>query len=45
VDYSVDKELVAWSEPEGCGQQLYVQVEASDEQCGLGVRPGISALQ
>ena len=26
-----DRELVGWLQPEGCGQWLYVQVEASDK--------------
>jgi len=33
VDYSVGKELVRWSQPEDCGQHLYVQVKAGDEWC------------
>jgi len=28
----VYKELVGWLQPESCGQQLYVQVEATDNQ-------------
>jgi len=44
MDYLVDKEWVGWSQPDGCGQRLYVQVEASNEWCPLGVNIGISAL-
>ena len=29
----MDKKLVGWSQPEGCCQQLYVQVEASHKMC------------
>ena len=35
--YSVDKDSVVRSQQEGCGQWLYVQVEAGNEQFPLGV--------
>jgi len=37
------KELVEWSQPEASGQQLNVQLDASDKWCSLGVRDGTSA--
>jgi len=37
VDYSVNKGLVGRSQPEGCGQWLYVQMETGNEQCPRGV--------
>lgn len=38
------KELVRWSQPEGCGQQVCVQVEAGDEWSPPG-HLGMSVLQ
>ena len=40
----VGKESVGRSEPEDCGQWLYVQVEAGSERCPLGGRLGSGAL-
>jgi len=34
----VDEELVGWSQPEGSGQQLNVQMETGDKWCPSGVR-------
>lgn len=31
IDYSADEELVGWSQPEGCGQWIYVQMEAKSD--------------
>lgn len=31
VNFLMDKELVGWSQPEACGQQIYDQVEAGHE--------------
>lgn len=42
--------LFGWLQPEGCGQWLYVQVEASNEWCPPGISdrqhlyPGVSNL-
>jgi len=36
----VDRELIGWPLPEGCGQWLYVQVEGSVNLC-----PGTGLLQ
>ena len=37
MDRSVDKELVGWSQPEGSGQQLNVEMEIGDKWCPSGV--------
>jgi len=34
---SVDKELVGWLQPEGSGQRLDVQMDASEKWCSSGV--------
>ena len=41
----MDKELVAWLQPEGCGQWLFVQVEAGEAGRPPGICLGIGALQ
>ena len=41
----VAKELVGRSQPDGDGQWLDVQVNASEEWCPSGVRTGTSVVQ
>jgi len=36
----MDKELVGWSQPEGSGQWLDVQMDAGDKCCTSGVHTG-----
>ena len=40
----MNKELVGRSQPEGSGQRLDVQVDASEEWCSSGVRTGTGAV-
>lgn len=40
----VDNELVGWSQPEVCGQRLYVLVEASHKGCPQEAHLGTGAL-
>jgi len=40
VVYSVDKELVGWSQPKDCAQRLYVRVKIGDEWCPPGLCTG-----
>ena len=40
----MDKEFVGWSQPEGSGQQSYVQVKDSDDGCPPQVCLGTSAM-
>ena len=42
--YWTDKEFVEWSQPEGSGQQSYVQVKDSDDGCPPQVCLGTSAM-
>ena len=44
MDCLVAKELVGRLQPEGSGQQLDVQMDASDKGCPSGVCTGTSAL-
>lgn len=41
----LDKELVAHSHPEGCGQWPRVPKDVSDKWCPLGVRIGTTTVQ
>ncbi|PKU46492.1 hypothetical protein llap_3211 [Limosa lapponica baueri] len=44
MDHSVDKELARWPHSKGCGQQLNVQEETSDEWHSSGVSTGAVLL-
>ena len=38
------KELVGWSQPEGSGQRLDVQMDTGDKRCPSGVRTETGAV-
>lgn len=42
MDYSVDKELAGWSDPQRSGQRLNIPVETSDKwrSSGAGIGTG-----
>ena len=45
LDYSVDKELVGWFQPESCGRRkLYVQMGTGSEWCSAMVCCGTNVL-
>lgn len=41
----MEKELIAKSYTEGCGQWLDVQMEITEDWCPSGIRTGTSALK